>query len=99
MVKFLSCNIQGCTEVKGVKMILRLIHHHHNVIGRLVIHQQLTVSIRNDTTRGIFYLLQEGIRVGTFLIVVACNLKRKETDDIDNHYQGGYPSNHISSIV
>ena len=66
-------------------MILCLVHHHHDIVGRLVIHQQLTVAIVDTTTRRILYLLEESIGVGTLLIVVTGYLERKEADDIDHH--------------
>ena len=80
-------------------MIFCLVHNNHDVIGRLIIHQQLTISVRNDPTGRIFYLLQKSIRVGTLLIVITGDLQGKETYDIDDHYEGGHPTNHILPVI
>ena len=91
-VEFLTGNAKCLAELKGIEATLDFIHHHHDIISRLVIHQQFTSSVENGTTRGIFDFLEEGIRIGTLLIVVARNLKHEEADGIDNHYQDGYTS-------
>ena len=92
-VEFLTGNAKCLAELKGIEATLDFIHHHHDIISRLVIHQQFTCSVENGTTRGIFDFLEEGIRIGTLLIVVARNLKHEEADGVDYHYQNGYTSN------
>ena len=101
-VELFTRDIQGFTQIKGIQMILRLIHHHHDVVGRLVKHQQLAVSVGDITTRRKVHLLQKGIRVGTLLIVVTGNLEGEETDDIDHHDDDGHRGNNklpLSKIV
>ena len=80
-------------------MILCLVHHHHNIVGRLVIHQQISVTVGDDPSRRIFYLLEKSIRVGTLLVVVARNLKHEKADDVDYHNQRSHTSYDIMSIV
>ena len=76
-------------------MILCLIHHHHNVVGRLIEYQQFAVAVGDITTRREIHLLQEGIRVGALLIVITGNLERKETDDIDHYDDNSHRTDDI----
>ena len=80
-------------------MVPGFIDHHHDIVRRLVIDQQLTRTVSNDATSRVFYFPEEGIGVGTFLIVVAGDLEHEEPDDIDDHDQRGHPSYHIASVV
>ena len=91
-------DVQGIAELHRVQTILGLVHHHHNIIGRLIVDHQLAVAVGDDATRRELYLLQEGIRVGTLLIVVTGNLKGKQTDNVDDHYQSGHPGYHEFTI-
>ncbi len=75
-----------------------LVHHHHHVVGRLIIHQQLTITVVNGTTGRELNLLQEGITVGILLIVVAHNLKRKQTNDVNDHNSYGHSTNNKSTL-
>ena len=99
MVEIFASDIQRLAKIKGIKTILRLVHYHHDVISRLVIHQQLTITVVDAATRRILYLFQESVRVGTFLVVVTGNLKCKQTDDIDDHNDQRHTTYHKTSIV
>ena len=44
------CDTQGLTKVQSVQMALLFVHHDHDVVGRLVIDQQLAVAVADDTT-------------------------------------------------
>ena len=94
-VELFPCDIQGITQIKGIQVILRLIHHHHDVISRLIEHQQFAIAIGDIPTRREIHLLQKGIRVGTFLVIITSNLERKKTDDINNHDDNGHRSDDI----
>ena len=98
-VELLTADVQRLAEVQRVQMVFRLVHHHHDVVGRLVIHQQLAVTVGDDASRRIFYLLQEGIRVGTLLVVVARNLQLKQTDDVYHHDEDGDTSDDIVPVT
>ena len=80
-------------------MVLGFVHHHHDIVSRLVIHQQLAVTVVDTATGRIFNFLEKGIGVGTLLIVVTGNLEHKQPDDVDHHYQNGHTSYHIASVV
>ena len=49
-VELLLGNTQGLAELHRIKTVTRLIHHHHNVVRRLVIHNQLPMTIGDITT-------------------------------------------------
>ena len=80
-------------------MVLSLVHHHHNIIGWLVIYQQLAITVVDTSTRGVLNLLQEGVRVGTLLVVVTGNLEHEETDDVDYHDEQCHTTNHIMPVI
>ena len=64
-------NAQGFTKLEGVNPVFLLIHHHHDVVSRLVVHHEFAMAIGNDATRGIIYLFEEGVTVGILLIIIA----------------------------
>ena len=79
-------------------MILGLVHHHHDIVRGLVVDHQLAVSVGDDTTRRELHLLEEGIRVGTLLVVITGDLKCKQADNIDDYNRCSHPTNHESSV-
>ena len=89
-VELLARDAERLTELEGVETVLDLVHHHHDVVGGLVIHHQLAVPVEDGTTGGIFYLLEKSIGVGTLLVVVARNLEHEEADGVDYHDEDGY---------
>ena len=80
-------------------MVLGLVHHHHDVVGRLVVDHQLAVAFVDAPSCRILYLLEKGIGVGTLLIVIAGNLEHEEPDDVDHHNEDGHTGYHKASIV
>ena len=66
-------------------MFAHLVHHYHNIIAGLVIHQQFPVTIVDYATGRIIYLLQKGIRVGTLTVVFAHHLKSEKAEDVDDN--------------
>ena len=80
-------NAQGLAEVQRVKVAALLVHHDHDVVGRLIENQQLTVPVAYDATTGELHLLQESVGVGALAIVVAHDLKREQPDYIEHHYE------------
>ena len=64
-------NAQGFTKLEGINPVFLLIHHHHDVVSRLVVHHEFAMAIGNDATRGIIYLFEEGVTVGILLIIIA----------------------------
>ena len=90
---------QGIAEVHRVETVLLLVHHHHQVVRRLVIYHQLAISVVDSATRRVLYLLEEGITVGIFLIVVAHNLERKETYHIDDDNSYRHTTYHKPTLI
>ena len=91
-------NAQSIAELKGIETPLNLVHHHHDVVRRLVIHHQLSMTIKDSTAGRIFYLFEEGVGVGTLLVVITRNLECEQTDNVDDHYQDSHPTYHIMPI-
>ena len=44
------CDTQGLTKVQSVEVSLLFVHHDHDIVSRLVIDQQLTIAVADDTT-------------------------------------------------
>ena len=80
-------------------MVLGLVHYDHDVIGRLVVYQQLAVAVADDAARGELHLLQEGIRVGILLVVIAHQLQGEEPDDIHDDDDCCHGADDILPIV
>ena len=80
-------------------MPLGLVHDHHDIIGRLVEDKELSVAVCDNTARGEVNLLEEGVGIGTLLVVVAGNLEHEEAHDIDDHNQCGNPANDKPAIL
>ena len=91
-------NAQGVAEIHGVETPLFLVHHHHNVVGRLVVDKQLAVAVVDDATRGILHLLEKGVAVGTLPVVVAHHLEREQPDDVDGHNRDSYTTDDKASF-
>ena len=98
LVKLLPCNSQGIAEVQGIESSFQLFHHNHDVIGRLVIHHHLAVTVVNGSTGRELNLLQKGITISILLIVVAHNLKRKQTNGVNDHNSYGHSPNNKSTL-
>ena len=64
----LRLHIQGLTQGKGIEFAY-LFRHGYKVIGRFVIHEELSVAVVYHPTRRIYRLLIESIAIGTSLIV------------------------------
>ena len=74
----------GLTEVQRVNSAL-FVHDHHDVIGRLVIDQNLSVSVKNQPSGRILNLFPKGIGVGVLFVVVTPKLQREKSDQIDEN--------------
>ena len=59
------------TELGCVDTPFGFVHHNHNVVGGLIVHQQLTVAIVYCSTRRKLHLFKECVGVSVLLIVVA----------------------------
>ena len=71
-------------EIQGVHSPLFL-HHHHDIVRGFVIYKQAPLAIGHKTARGVYNFLTEGIGVGTFLVVVAEHLQRKQANDVNKN--------------
>ena len=96
--KIVFGDAQSLAEVKRVKVPFLLVHHHHDVVGRLVIDKQFAVTIAYNAPAGIFNSFEKGVRIGTLTVVVAHNLKREKAYDIHCHNEDGYSSNDDLSV-
>ena len=65
---------------------------------RILLYHQLSITIGDDTTRWKLYLLEKRVGVGTLFIVVAGDLKGKQTNDIDDNNHYCHPTNHKASV-
>ena len=97
-VELIASDVQGLTEVERIEVVFGFIHHHHDVVSRLIVHQQLAVTVGDDTSRGVFYLFQKCVRVGTLLVVVAGYLQLKQSDDVYHHNEYGHSANDIVPV-
>ena len=86
-------------KLRGVKPPLFLIHHHHDIVSRLVIHHEFTRPVTDDAPGRILHFLQKSVTVGILLIIIAHHLQREQTDDIDDNNRCCHPSNHITTII
>ena len=68
-----SGDVQALAEVHRIHAYL-LVHDYHHVIGWLIVHQQFSVTVGDNTTGRILDTLQESIAVGILLEVVAQQL-------------------------
>ena len=96
--KKLFRNTQRITEIHRIKPAALLVHDHHQIVRRLIIHQQLTITVVNGTTSRKLNTLQEGITVGILLVVVAHNLKRKQTNHVNDHNSYGHSTDNESTF-
>ena len=97
-IEVLAGDVERLTEFHRVKMMLRLVDHHHDVVGRLVINHQFTIAGSNDAPRGIVYLLEESVGVGILLVVVAHQLESEQAYDINGDNEHRHATNHILPI-
>ena len=91
-------NAQGFAKFQRVQTISRLIHNDHDVVSRLIIDHQLAVTIPNQTTRRILYLLLKGIGVCGLLVVITQQLQDEKADDIDDHDDHGHSSYYQTAV-
>ena len=96
--KLLTADAQCLAELKGVQMVAHLVDHHHDVVGRLVVDEQLSVAVGDDATRGKLHFLQEGVAVCTLLVVLTRNLQGEETYDIDRDDDYGHGTDDILTV-
>ena len=79
-------------------MVFCLVHDDHDVVGGLVIDEELAIAVVHGTAGGVLYLLEKGVGIGTLAIVVAEYLQREETHDIYEHYNEGYGADDVFSV-
>ena len=94
LVKLGTGNLQGVAKVYRVKG-LHVLGHHHQVIGGLVIHDQLAVAVVDEPSRGVQGLLDESVAVGILLVGTVIDLQFKEPQDVDNRNQYNEASNDV----
>ena len=84
VVKFGTADLQRVAEVDGVKRHDILGNHHQVILGR-VIHDQIAVTVIDESARRIDYLLHECIVVGMSLVGAVQQLQLHQADDVDEH--------------
>ena len=85
-------------EFGSVDTALCLVHHHHDVVGRLVVYEQLAVAVVYGTARRKLHLLEEGVGVGVLLVVVAHELEGEQTNYVHRDNCHGYTSNYKATV-
>ena len=98
VVELLTCDFQSFAKIERVQ-ILHLTHGHHEVVSRLVEHQQLSVTVVDITSRRVNDIIVESVVVGTRLVVGAEQLKESKTYDVGNDNDECNAANHIFSII
>ena len=86
-------------KLKRVDASLCFVHHDHNVVSRLIVHEQSAVAVVDGTTRRVFDFLEEGVGVGVLLVVVAKQLQREETHDVDNDNSRCHESDYVAPFL
>ena len=99
VVELLTSNVEGIAELSGIESAACLVHDDHDVVGRLVEHQQLAVAVGDNAARWEVDFLEEGVGVGALLIVVAGNLEHKQAHNVDGYNQYSHPANDIATIL
>ena len=83
-------------EVERINAAL-VVHHYHNIIGRLVVDEQFAVAVENQAARGVKYFFAESVGVGILLIVVAEQLQGEEAHKVhDDDTDGNAADNELS---
>ena len=60
-VELLAGDANRAAELGRVEPPARLVHHHHDVVGRLVVDHEPALAVGDDAARGIVYTLKEGV--------------------------------------
>ena len=79
----------GLAKVERIDAAL-VVHDDHDVVRRLIVDKEPPFAIENQSARGILDFFAESIGVGILLIVVAHQLEREETDEIDDDNSNRY---------
>ena len=94
----LRCDAQGIAQVHRINALLFL-HHHHYVIGRLIVHQQFAVAVDYGTTGREKDMFEESIAVGILLEILAKQLQGEEPEDICEYDYAGDAPQHILAFA
>ena len=62
-----------------------LAHHHHDVISRLIVHQELPLTVAYGTTGRILHPMIESVAVGLHAKILAHKLQIQKSAHIDRH--------------
>ena len=89
---------QGVAEHHRVKFRY-IFRDKHHIVGRLVEYHQSVVAIIHQAARRIDDTPQEGIAVGTLLILVVADLQTEKSYDVDDHYQSDESTDHILPLL
>ena len=92
------CYAQGPAYISRVYARL-FRHHHHDVIGRLVVDEQLAVAVHDGATGRKLHPLEKGIRVGILFEILAHELQEKQPCNIHKDDDGGNAANHILALL
>ena len=79
-------------------MVASLIHHHHDVVGWLIIDKELAIAVVDKTPGRELYLLQKGVGIGTFSKIVAHYLEREKAHDVYEHYSKCYSTDDVFAV-
>ncbi len=90
----LAAYAHGLAKIKRVHAAL-VVHHYHNVVGRLVVHEYTPLAIEDKSARGVLYVFAKGVGVGVFLVVLTPQLQGEEPHDVGQHYGDGHAANDV----
>ena len=85
-------------EIGRVDAVL-VLHRHQDVVRRFVVHEQLPVTVRDQSARGVQDLLAKGVRVGALAVVVAHELERQQPKHKDNNDRQRNAADHKLALL
>ena len=97
LLKHFASDTQRVAKVESIE-VLHLAHRHHQVVGWLVIHQQVAVAVVNLSTCRIDGLGEEGVVARHSLILVIHNLKVEQTQNVNEEDQQNQSSNYKATF-
>ena len=81
LVELFLSDAERPAKVECVK-VLHLAHDHHDVVGRLIIYQQLTITVIDDATSRENDVVEEGIVISTGFVFPVRELEKSQSCDV-----------------
>ncbi len=97
VIEHLDGDTKRITEVQGIEF-LHFAHGHHKVISRLIVNQQLTITVIDHATSRIDCSCQEGVVLRHDFVLLLYNLQEEKTDNVDKENQQNQSSYNETSF-